>query len=105
MPIDNPPSFFDLSAKISSDLVVFPGDPKYSCEKISSLSNGQNYDLCQIKLGNHSGTHIDFPAHTISNHKTSSDFPLEFLTGPGIIIKVPLGEKAVTKEWFLASSR
>ena len=52
-----------------------------------------------MHLGNHAGTHIDFPAHTIKNHKTSSDFPIEFLIGPGIIIQVPSTEKSVTKEF------
>ena len=93
------PRFFDLSTKISSDLVVFPGDPKYSSEKISSLEKGQTFDLHNIHLCNHAGTHIDFPAHTQENHKTSSDFPLDFLIGSGIIIKVPSSETSITKEF------
>ena len=90
---------YDLSTKISPDLVVFPGDPKYSTEVVSSLEKGETFNLCHMHLGNHAGTHIDFPAHTIKNHKTSSDFPIEFLIGPGIIIQVPPTEKSVTKEF------
>jgi arylformamidase len=91
--------FYDLSTPISSKLVVFPGDPQYSTKKISSLEAGQSFELCQMELANHTGTHIDFPAHTIKNHKTSSDFSLEFLTGSGIIIKVPPTEASITKEF------
>jgi kynurenine formamidase len=82
--------FYDLTAEISSDLVTFPGDPRYCTEIVSSLEGGQTFKLCHMHLGNHTGTHVDFPAHTIVGGKTSSDFPLEYLTGPGIIIKVPV---------------
>ncbi|MBA2650577.1 MAG: cyclase family protein [Legionella sp.] len=91
--------FYDLSAKITAGLVVYPGDPHYSMEEVSSLEKGHSFNLCQMHLGNHAGTHIDFPAHTIKNHKTSSDFPINYLIGPGIIIKVPSSEKTITKEF------
>ncbi|MGC1182114.1 cyclase family protein [Legionella sp.] len=95
---------YDLSTMISNDLVVFPGDPTYCTEVVSSLEKGDTFNLCHMHLGNHAGTHIDFPAHTIKNHKTSSDFPLEFLIGPGIIIQVPPTEKSVTKNFVARQS-
>jgi arylformamidase len=50
-----------------------------------------------MHLGNHTGTHIDFPAHVIHGGKTSSDFPVHSLIGPGLIIEVPDQEKSITK--------
>lgn len=91
--------FYDLTADISPELVGFPGDPQYSTEQVSSLDDGQKFNLCHMHLGNHAGTHVDFPAHTVQRGKTSSDFPLEYLTGPGIIIKVPPQEKSITREF------
>ncbi len=91
--------FYDLTTEISPKLVAFPGDPQYSTEKVSSLENGQKFNLCHMHLGNHTGTHVDFPAHTIKEGKTSSDFPIEYLTGPGVIIKVPPQEKSITREF------
>jgi len=88
---------YDLTAEISSELVAFPGDPRYCTEIVSSLEDGQKFKLCHMHLGNHTGTHVDFPAHTITGGKTSSDFPLEYLTGTGIIIKVPVEEKSITQ--------
>lgn len=88
---------YDLTTEISSELVAFPGDPRYCTEIVSSLEEGQKYKLCHMHLGNHTGTHVDFPAHTIAGGKSSSDFPLEYLTGPGIIIKVPAEEKSITR--------
>lgn len=96
--------YYDLSTKIANDLVVFPGDPAYSNEVVCSLEKGDSFNLCHMHLGNHAGTHIDFPAHTIKNHKTSSDFPIEFLIGPGIIIQVPSTEKSITKDFVAKQS-
>lgn len=95
---------YDLTASISPDLVAFPGDPRYSAEPICSLVGGQKFNLCHMHLGNHTGTHVDFPAHTIEGGKTSSDFPLEYLTGPGIIIKVPPEDKSITRDFVSKQS-
>lgn len=88
---------YDLTTEISSELVAFPGDPRYCTEIVSSLEEGKKFKLCHMHLGNHTGTHVDFPAHTIAGGKSSSDFPLQYLTGPGIIIKVPVEEKSITR--------
>lgn len=90
-------TLYDLTAEISDKTVVYPGDPCFKKESISSLETGQKFGLCHMHLGNHTGTHVDFPAHTVQGGKTSSDFPIQYLTGPGIIIKVPSEEKSITK--------
>jgi len=91
---------YDLTTEITPNLVTFPGDPQYSVEEVSSLTEGKKFNLYHMHLGNHTGTHVDFPAHTIKEGKTSSDFPIEYLTGPGLIIKVPSEEKSITKEFI-----
>jgi arylformamidase len=97
-------TIYDLTAEISADSVIFPGDPSFSCEKVSSLDDGQKYNLCHMHMGNHMGTHVDFPNHTLKEGKSSSDFPIEYLTGPGIIIKVPAEEKSITKAFVTRQS-
>lgn len=95
---------YDLTADITQDLVVYPGDPSYSANQVSSLETGQKFNLYHMHLCNHVGTHVDFPAHTIQGGKTSSDFPIEYLTGPGIIIKVPSVDKSITKDFVSKQS-
>ena len=90
---------YDLTAPITEKSVVFPGDPEYKMQKISSLEDGHSVNLCHMHFGNHMGTHIDFPAHVIQNGKTSSDYSLTQLIGPGIIIEVPNEEKSITKQF------
>ncbi|WP_419420783.1 cyclase family protein [Legionella sp. D16C41] len=88
---------YDLSVTISEQLVTFPGDPTYHLENVSSLEQGAFFHLNKIYLGNHTGTHIDFPAHVIREGKTSNDFLIDRLIGKGLIIQVPDNEISITK--------
>jgi len=80
---------YDLTIEISPATNVFPGDPVFECKTLSSVSAGSTYTLKQYQFGNHTGTHIDFPAHVIQGGKTSADYPLEKLIGTGFIIEIP----------------
>lgn len=92
--------YYELSVNISEELVAFPGDPLYQNEQVCSLAEGSHFHLSKIHLGNHTGTHIDFPSHVISGGKTSSDFPIEKLIGYGLIIDVPDKETSITKSFL-----
>lgn len=97
---DQKKKYYDLTSSISETTVVFPGDPEYKSEDICTLSKGSQYHLCHMHFGNHTGTHIDFPAHVIKEGKTSSDFPIEDLIGYGLIIEVPDDKKSITKAFI-----
>ncbi|KTD35040.1 metal-dependent hydrolase [Legionella nautarum] len=91
---------YDLTAPITSKTVVYPGDPCFSTEDVLSLESGSQFHLCHMHLGNHTGTHIDYPAHVIQGGKTSTDFPLQALIGSGLIIEVPDKEMSITKTFI-----
>ena len=84
-----PTKYYDLTRPIGPDFAVFPGDPEFKIEKVKEIAKGNTYNLCYLHMGNHTGTHIDFPAHVIANGKTSSDYPIDSFIGEGIIINVP----------------
>lgn len=81
--------FYDLTHAISSSMVVFPGDPTFESKMVMDVNNDDPFTLRHFSLGNHAGTHIDFPAHVRSGGKTSDHFPIEYLTGIGKIINIP----------------
>ena len=93
------PKFFDLTAHITPDTVVFPGDPGFSTDEVNSFKKGDSYKLCHMHMGNHMGTHIDFPAHVIEGGKTSSDYPLDALIGNGIIVELPESAKSINAQF------
>lgn len=94
------PNYYDLTAEISEKTAVFPGDPEYKIQTVCSLENGNTFKLCHMHFGNHTGTHIDFPAHVLKDGKTSSDFFIDHFIGSGIIIKVPDTELSITKNFI-----
>lgn len=86
---------YDLTIEISPETTVFPGDPVFRTEAISEIKHGSTFALSHFHFSNHTGTHIDFPAHLIAKGKTSSAYPLEQLVGAMQVIEVP-GDEHVT---------
>lgn len=91
---------YDLTTEMSADLVVYPGDPQFCMNTIRSLDSGDSFNLIQLCLHNHLGTHIDFPAHVIKDGKTSHEYSLEYLEGQGCIVELAENEKSVTKAFI-----
>lgn len=99
-----PPMIYDLSIPISEHTLLFPGDPVFQSELCSSLAEGKQFDLCRIQMGNHTGTHIDFPKHVIRGGKSSSDYKIGDLIGKGLILHVPDEARSVDAK-FVESQR
>lgn len=90
----------DLTAEISNQTTVFPGDPLFESQQIASLEQSSHFNLFRLCLCNHLGTHIDFPAHVIKNGRTSSDYSLNDLEGDGLIIEVPKKYKCIDQSFI-----
>ena len=80
--------FHDVSVLISDELPIWPGDPGISVKLTSSLNRGDNANVSLIKMGVHTGTHIDAPFHFEPNGKTIDQLPIEVLIGPCRVIEV-----------------
>lgn len=81
--------FYDATASLGGNTIVYPGDPVFNSKTIFEVGNNSEFGLSKIEFSNHAGTHIDFPSHVIRNGKSSSDYDISHLIGPGVIIKVP----------------
>ncbi|MDR0935725.1 MAG: cyclase family protein [Oscillospiraceae bacterium] len=68
--------------------VVFPGDPAPSFERVRTIGGGDSYNLTNISLCVHNGTHIDAPRHFIADGSGVADIPLSVFHG-----------KCAVKEW------
>jgi len=56
---------FDVSVPISSRLPTWPGDPKVSLERVSSIARGDAANVSRLDAGVHTGTHVDAPVHFV----------------------------------------
>jgi kynurenine formamidase len=77
----------DLTHTIHDDIQIFPGDPA------PSISRGLTHekDYCHVdllKLGSHTGTHIDAPYHFLKDGQRIDGIAVQRFIGNGILIDV-----------------
>lgn len=75
---------YDISQEVF-DCTVFPGDPKPQNIKVSDMKDGALYNLTELHMCAHNGTHVDSPYHFIDDGKTIDEIPLEKFIGPAYV--------------------
>jgi arylformamidase len=75
----------DVSLAIGPDLLVWPGNPGVVIEPASRISRGDSSNVSEIRLGSHTGTHIDPPFHFLDDGATAEDLPLDVMTGEATV--------------------
>ncbi|MGN0502393.1 MAG: cyclase family protein [Ruminococcus sp.] len=76
---------------ISRDTIntpVFDGDPETRAKKIKSIDNGDGYNLTEISMSVHSGTHIDAPLHFCEDGQSIDNIRLNTFFGKCTVISV-----------------
>ena len=71
---------YDISQEIFA-CRVYPGDPTPKKTVLSSIEDGDLYNLTEFSMCAHNGTHIDAPFHFIKDGKTVDAIPLESFVG------------------------
>ena len=71
---------YDISQEVFS-CQVYPGDPAPEKTVISSMENGDSYNLSAFSMCAHNGTHIDAPFHFIKDGKTVDEISLDAFVG------------------------
>ena len=75
---------YDISQEVFS-CQIYPGDPAPQKEMLSSMENGDLYNLTTFSMCAHNGTHIDAPFHFIKDGKTVDAICLEALVGMAFV--------------------
>jgi len=77
----------DLTHTIHDEIQIYPGDTIPSISRV--LTHEKDYchvDL--LKLGSHTGTHIDAPYHFLKDGQRIDEIPVQRFIGNGILIDV-----------------
>jgi arylformamidase len=82
--IDMARKIIDISVAISPGMLVYPGDPKPSVEKVFSIKN-DGFAVSTIYLGTHTGTHIDAPSHIIEDGASIDMVALDSFYGRAVV--------------------
>lgn len=72
---------YDISVPFAEGLPTWPGDPSLLIEQVLQLEKGDGARVSRITFGDHSGTHLDTPAHMLESGTTLDDIPLSLLLG------------------------
>lgn len=80
--------WLDVSVSIYAGMVHYPDNPSIEIHRISDVERG---DLCTnsaLKMGSHTGTHIDAPIHFLPGGSGADEVPLDHLIGPARVIEI-----------------
>lgn len=88
----------DISISISQDMPTYPGDPMVSLTPKSEIARGDNANVSQLCMGDHTGTHLDPPIHFIPGGKTVDELDLEILYGRALVVDMTKVAKAITPQ-------
>jgi arylformamidase len=75
----------DVSLEIGPDLLIWPGNPGVSVTPTSRIAQGGSSNVSEIRLGSHTGTHIDPPSHFLDDGASAEDLPLDVMMGKAIV--------------------
>ena len=87
----------DLTLELSEETPVYPDDPRVEIRKWTTIEK-DGYYMNALFLGEHSGTHVDAPAHFIPDGKTIDEIPLEKFIGKGVVIDVSSLNRSIKPE-------
>lgn len=75
----------DLTNTIENGMTVYIGDPIPKISKFKTLArDGVNVSV--MKLGTHTGTHVDAPVHFIRGGRAIDELPVESFTGEAVVL-------------------
>ena len=83
------PRIYDVSLTIEPGMAVWPGDPPVAVESASAITEGGSSNLSRLKMGSHTGTHVDAPRHFIDGAAGVDAISSDVLTGPARLFQLP----------------
>ncbi len=88
----------DISIPISPNMPTYPGDPKVSLTPMLQISKGDNANVSQLCMGDHTGTHLDPPVHFIPGGQTVDQLDPAVLYGPVRVLDMTQVSEAIKPE-------
>lgn len=84
------PTLIDLSHPLEHGQLNFPFDPKISVVVHDTVA-AIGYNITQISMSTHQGTHLDVPYHFYDDGKTVDQVPLDRFYGPASLVDLAPG--------------
>ncbi|MBP9002333.1 MAG: cyclase family protein [Candidatus Hydrogenedentes bacterium] len=78
--------WIDISMPVTPDITGWPGDPAFSLQTTSRISQGDLCNLTAMSLSCHTGTHCDAPWHFVDHGPTLEQVPHDRFFGPALVL-------------------
>jgi len=75
----------DISLPLGRDTLVWPGDPPIDVTPKLRIANGDPANVSELRLGTHSGTHVDPPVHFVEGAAAIDRLSLDRVVGPALV--------------------
>ena len=75
----------DLSVPLNERTQTFPGDPTLRLTPHSIVAEN-GFNLLEVRMGSHTGTHVDAPYHVADDGPTLDRLPLSRFVGPAVLV-------------------
>ena len=95
-------AFYDITVPLTNEMPTYPGDPGIQINDWFTLANGDAANVTHVKLGAHTGTHVDAPAHFIEGAARVESLQLDALIGQAQLIVVPDTLLSINKTFVTA---
>lgn len=94
---------FDLTQPLYSGMPVHPGDPAVLFTAVCN-HEVHGYEVTEVCLGSHAGTHLDAPRHFFPDGDTLDAYPVQRFVGPGVLVDCSAAESGVIDASLLAGA-
>ena len=72
----------DISLAIGPEMLTWPGDPGAVVERAKKIEDGDSANVSELRLGSHTGTHVDPPVHFLPGEIGVDKLSLDVFYGP-----------------------
>ncbi len=77
----------DLSHPLATGMTTYPGDPAVEVSPALELAR-DGCAVAALRLGTHSGTHVDAPSHVVPGGASIDQLDLALFAGPAVVVDV-----------------
>lgn len=80
--------WIDATLPIHTNMISWPSDPSVKVSAYKGISKGGSSNVSLLRLGSHTGTHIDAPRHFFDDGITVDAMPADIMVGLTRIIEI-----------------
>jgi len=78
--------YLDVTLPVQPGMPLYPGDPPVEVAPWLQRAAGDAFNVSRLRLGSHTGTHVDAPAHCLTGGAGVDVLPLDVLCGPAFVL-------------------